>query len=184
MKKLLQSLAILGVGGALLLSAERAQAQNRGNFDPAQFQQQMLERMREQFDVKNDDEWKLISARITKVMEARRETLTIGFGGFGRGGGPGGAPGGGTRPQGGDNKDGQQGGRTRGGFGGTPNPDVEALQKAIQDKAPADEVKAKLEKVRAARKAGEAKLAKAQEELKAVLTARQEAVAVIFGLLS
>lgn len=177
MKLLGKTLAITAAAFALSVGAQSTFAQGqRGNFDPAQMQQRMLERMRESFDVKDDAEWKLISERITAVMEARRGTG--GMGGMGalmrR---PGGDQGGG-----GDNNGGGGGGR-RGGFGGTPDPDQEALQKAIESKAPADEVKAKLAKVREARKAAEAKLEGAQAELKKVLSVRQEAVAVMFGLL-
>ena len=46
-----------------------------------------------------------------------------------------------------------------------------------------DELKAKLTKFREARKDKEAKLAKAQEDLKKVLSVKQEAAAVLMGLL-
>jgi hypothetical protein len=174
-----KSLALAGAIFALCTLGQTLNAQNqRGNFDPEQMRQRMMERMREQFDVKDDAEWKLIEERITKVMDAQRATRSFaGMGGFGggrRGGGPGG-PGG--------DQAGAGGGRARGGFGGEPNPDVEALQKAIEAKAPADEIKAKLAKVREDRKAADAKLDAAQDELKKVLSVRQEAVAVMAGLL-
>jgi hypothetical protein len=57
------------------------------------------------------------------------------------------------------------------------------LQKAIESKAPADELKAKLAKLREARKEKEAALEKAQEDLRKVLSVRQEAAAVLAGLL-
>ena len=44
-------------------------------------------------------------------------------------------------------------------------------------------MKSRLERLREVRKQNEAKVAKAQEELRAVLSVRQEAVAVMFGLL-
>ena len=145
-----------------------------GNWDPAQMRERMMERMREQFGVKDDTEWKLISERIEKVSDARRETAGRGmgmmFGGGGRGGGgQGGGPGG--------------GGGGRGGFGGEPMPEQDALQKAVESNAPADEIKTKLGKYREAMKAKEAKLAKAQDELKQVLSVKQEATAVLMGLL-
>ncbi len=169
-----KSIVFAGALVALSAGTPQANAQNRGNFDPAQMRAQMLERIREQFDVKNDDEWKLISARISTVMDIRRETGGFG-GGFGFRG---------PRPSGDTAGGGDTGGsRTRGGFGGTPNPDVEALQKAIEVKAPNDEIKAKLARVRESRKSAEAKLDKAQDDLRAVLTVRQEAQAVLFGLL-
>jgi hypothetical protein len=175
MKHLGKTLALAGALFALCVTPQTSNAQNqRGNFDPEQLRQRMMERMREQFDVKDDAEWKLIEERLTKVMEAQRATRSFAsFGGFGgrRGGGDQGGPGGGRGGRGGP-------------FGGEPNPDVEALQKAIEDKASTDDIKAKLAKVREAKKAADAKLAAAQDELKKVLSVRQEAVAVMAGLLT
>ena len=68
-------------------------------------------------------------------------------------------------------------------FGGEPMPEQEALQKAIDAKAPADEIKSKLAKYREARKVKEANLAKAQDDLRKVLSVRQEAIASVSGLL-
>ena len=76
---------------------------------------------------------------------------------------------------------GGQGGRRRG-FG-NPSPEAVALQKAIDDKAAADEIKAKLATLRDATKAREAKLESAQDNLRKLLTTRQEANAVLMGLL-
>ena len=92
----LAAVAVLcSLGTSPLAAQNQNQQPGRGNFDPAQARQRMMERYKEQLDVKNDDaEWKVISERITKVMEARREVGGGGMGGFGRGGrGPGG-PGG------------------------------------------------------------------------------------------
>jgi hypothetical protein len=165
-------LVLAGVAFGLCSGAGRLAAQGRGNFDPAQFQQRMMERYREQLEVKSDDEWKVIEPRITKVSEARRE---VGFGGgFGRGGG---------RRGGGDANDQSGDTQRRRTFGGEPNPDAEALQKAIESKASADEIKSKLAKYRESRKTKEANLAKAQDELRKVLSVRQEASAVLMGLL-
>jgi hypothetical protein len=168
---------VLGFGATNLAAQERPDRGDRGgrgNFDPEQMRQRMMERYREALDVKSDDEWKLIEARITKVTDARRE---IGFGGGGfRGGRRGGDTNGGGNASATD-----QGGRR--GFGGTTSPEVESLQKAVEAKAPAEELKAKLAKVREARKQKEATLAKAQDELRKVLSVRQEASAVLLGLL-
>ena len=136
-----------------------------GNFDPAQFQQRMMERYREQLAVKDDSEWKIIAERINKISEARREIPGRGGFGFGRGGGPGGDAGG------------------RRGPGGAASPEAEALQKAIEANAPADEIKSKLANYRDAVKAKEAKLEKAQADLRQVLSSKQEAAAVLAGLL-
>ena len=177
MKKLaLLAAALVAVGG--LTSTATAQEQkSRGGFNPEEMRARITERTRELLDVKNEDEWKLIYARIEKVTEAQREVR--GLNGdmrllFSRGGDqPAATPGG------------DQGGRTRGpgGFGGTPNPDAEALSKAVTAKAPTDEMKQKLAKVREARKAAEAKYDKAADDLRQVLTVRQEATLVAVGLL-
>ncbi|MBI2928940.1 MAG: hypothetical protein HYY24_25025 [Verrucomicrobia bacterium] len=181
----LASVAVaLGLSNGQLAAQDQPQQQQRpgrGNFDPEQMRQRMMERVREQLEVKSDDEWKLISERIEKVNQARREVGGGGFGGmgFGRGGrgGPGGGGGGGDQPGGGD-----QGRRFRG-PGGEPSPEAEALQKAIEAKASAEEIKTKLAKYREARKEKEAKLEQAQDELRKVLTVRQEAAAVLAGYL-
>ena len=158
-------------------------AQDGNRPDPEQFRQRMAERMREQFGVTDDAEWKIIEGKIQKVTEARRAVGGGGFaamGGFGgRRGGPGGD---GNRPERGGGGGGGGGEGRRGGFGGEPSPEVADLQKAIEAKASADEIKTKLAKVREARKANEAKLEAAQEDLKKVLSVRQEAVAVMMGL--
>src|SRR5262249_47443661 len=52
----------------------------RGNFDPEQMRQRMMERMREQLDVKDDGEWKLIEGRLSKVMDAQRDARGGGMG--------------------------------------------------------------------------------------------------------
>lgn len=183
MKHLKQTLLLLTLGASLLGGTASVQAQNRGNFDPAEFQKRMLERLREQFEVKDDAEWKLISEHVTAVFEAQRATRGS-FGGFGGGRPPGG---GGDAAKSGDAaKAGDDAAKARTNRGGTtrePNVEAEALQKAIEAKAPTDEIKTKLAAVRDSRKAMEAKLDKAQHALKELLSVRQEAQAVMVGLL-
>jgi hypothetical protein len=146
----------------------------RGDFNPQDMQARLLSGMRERFGVTNDDEWGVIADRLTKVMELRRSSMGSMAGAmfFGRGG-----PGGDSR--GGTDRGSSSSRTSRSGSGN----DVAALQAAIQDKLPDAEIKARLDRVREQRKDNEAKLAKAQEELRAVLTVRQEAVAVLAGLL-
>jgi len=189
MKKLNQLLALAGFATVLALGTGNLAAQDqpqrrggRGNFDPAQFQQQRLDRIREQMGITDETEWKAVQDRIQKVFDA--QTAVFGFrarGGFGRGGRGGGDN---NNNNGGDanNRGGRRGGF--GGFGGTPSPELESLQNAIQNNAPSDQIKAALEKYRTARKAKEAALEKAQAELQKVLSVKQEAVAVTNGLLN
>ncbi len=191
MKNLRNMLALAGCITVLGLSTGSVAAQGRGNFDPAQIQQQMMERIREQMDVKDDAEWKVLEGAITKVTEAQRE-VGFGGGGLGRlfgGGNRNRGNGGGDNANNNNNNGGDQGGQRRnrgggpGGLFGAPNPDAEALQTAIDNKAPADEIKSKLAKLRESTKAKEAKLEKARTDLKALLSSRQEATAVLLGLL-
>lgn len=179
MKTLNQILALAGVTTLLAVgtgSAVAQERQGRGNFDPEQMRVRMIERYRETFEVKEDAEWKLIEGRITKVSDARRE---MGGGrGFGGPGGPGGRRGGGDAGAAGD-----QGADRRRSFFGEPSPEADALQKALEAKAPADEIKTKLAKYRESQKAKQAKLDKAQAELRQVLSVKQEANAVLMGLL-
>ena len=155
----------------------QGQRPNRGNFDPAQMQQRMMERYREQLEITSDDEWKVVEPLLQKVSEARRESMAGGMRGmFGGRGGPGGGQGGGTA-----NADSN---RPRGGMFGEPDPAVEALQKAIEAKAPASELKSAIAKVRDNRKAAEEKLKKAQDDLRKILSTRQEAILVANGTLN
>ena len=183
--KLNQLLMICGVAAALMLSAGTVSAQNdnngpgggpggfgRGNFDPAQFQQRMMDNYREQLGFTNDTEWNAVQPLIQKVTDARRD---IGFGGgMGRMFG---------RNRGGNNGDNTNGGGRRGGFGPQPSPEAEALQKAIDDNSPVPQIKAALAKYQASQKAKQAKLVQAQEALRKVLTVKQEAQATLLGLL-
>lgn len=147
----------------------------QGNFDPAQMRERQMERHRERIEVKSDDDWKKLEPVIGKVMDAQRDArMGMGFGGFGGGRGRGGdGAGGGNANQGGN--------RNRG--GGQSSPEVTELQKALDDKASTEDVKARLAKLRESRKAREAALEKAQDELRKALSPRQEAGAVLAGLL-
>jgi len=179
MKKINQILLLASVATVLFLGAGHAVAQGRGNFDPAQIKERMMTHYREQMDVKDDAEWKLLETQIGKVMDARREVGFGSFGGFSAMGF------GGRSRSGGDTNNAatNQGSSRRRAFGGEPSPEADALQKAIDAKAPASEIKSKLKSLREATKAKEAKLEKAQSDLRKLLTARQEAVAVLGGLL-
>ncbi len=182
MKQMIRSILITVGLATLVVGAGNALAQDDGggrrgggggNFDPAQFQQQMLDRVRERMEMTNDDEWAAVQGLVQKVMDARRATFSGMGGGFGRRGGNNGGGGGDNANRGGG----------RGGFVPPPSPEAEDLQKALEAKASPDELKAKMSKLRDSRKAKEAALAKAQDDLRKVLTVRQEATAVSMGLL-
>jgi hypothetical protein len=69
-----------------------------------------------------------------------------------------------------------------GGRGGAGNPELDALRSAVTDNMPDAEIKARLERLREVRKEDQEKLEKAQADLVSVLTVKQEAVAVMMGL--
>jgi hypothetical protein len=182
-------IVMAGIAGSLCFATAKAQAQGGpggGNFDPAQMQQQiqqmLMDNYRSQLEVTNDDEWVVIRPRVQKVLDARTD---IGIGGStGLMGMFGGGRRGGNAMQGG----GQAGGGRRGfgalgGLFGTPGPEEQALQTAIDANTPSAALKTALERFNNARKAKQAKLEAAQAELRQVLSVRQEAIASVSGLL-
>ncbi len=153
-----------------------------GNFDPAQFRQQMqariLERVQDQLGFTNDTEWDAVKPLVQKVMDAR---MAVGTGGMGRMFGGGRIHGGGNP---GDQANNSPGRLRGGGMFGQTSPEQEALQKAIDDNAPALQIKDLLAKYKAAQQAKQVKLEAAQADLKAVLTSKQEAEAYLLGLVN
>lgn len=142
-----------------------------GNFDPEQFQQRVMDRVRENLGFTNDTDWNAVQPLFQKVMDAQRDARSsLGRGIFG------------NRSRGGDNNNSDSGNRP-GGFG-QPSPEAEALQKAIDANAPAGQIKDLLAKYQAAQKAKQAKLEQAQSDLRKVLTMKQEAQATLMGLLN
>lgn len=192
-----QWLVTVGVGAALCLGASDLLAQDsnsdkkgdgrqgrggRGGPPDAaqiqQWQQQRMERYKTELEITDDAEWKAIQPLIQKVTDARMAMAA--YSGFGRGGMMFGRGRGG--PDGGPGDRGSRGGSA--GFGGgTANPEVEALNKAIEGKASNSEMKAAITKYQEARKAKMAALEKAQADLRKVLSVRQEAVATLNGWL-
>ena len=159
----------------------------RGNFDPAQMRQRMTQFMKERLGA-TDDEWKAIEPLITKVIELQPRGGGM-FGGGRRG--PGG-PGGGQNAQGGDQgaQGGQGGGQGgpggpgRGMFGGQQIPEAEALQTVLDNKdSSPDQIKAATKAYRDALAKREKDLQKAREDLRGILSVRQEAQLVLMRIL-
>lgn len=182
--KLNRMITLCAMAATLILGAGSVFAQDNGNnnandngggqrrfgggrnFDPAQFQQQMMDNIRDRLNFTNDTDWNAVQPLVQKVMDARRDV------------------GGGMRGMFGRNRGGQggQGGGRFGAMFGQPSPEQEALQKALDDDAPAGQIKDLLAKYKASQQAKQAKLEAAQDSLKAVLTAKQEAQAYMMGL--
>jgi Spy/CpxP family protein refolding chaperone len=141
----------------------------RGSFNPQQFQQRMMDRIKTALG-SSDDEFTALQPKIEKVMQLSRDA-NPGMGGMMRRGGRGGG-----------------GGAAAPGGGEQATSDVQTklkdLQTALDNKdTSADDIKTKLQALRDARTAAKADLSKAQDDLKGVLTQRQEAVLVTMGLL-
>jgi Spy/CpxP family protein refolding chaperone len=184
--KLNKILTACAVAAALCLSADNLMAQagggagfgggggrfGGGNFDPAQIQQQMVESIRTQLNITNDADWSAIQPLVQKVLDARTAL------GGGTRGGFAAMFGGGRR-----NGRGGAGGGAGGGLGANASVEAQALQKTIDDNAPAAQIKDALDKYEASQKTKQATLTAAQEALRAVLSAKQEAQATLMGLL-
>jgi hypothetical protein len=172
---MLAAITALFVGLAFETQAQqRERGQPRegrgGDFNPEQMRERMNERIREQLEIKSDDEWRVIQPRLQRVTEARREA-----------GGMGGAAGMFAR-QGGASGQAAAGGRG-GAFGGQPSPAAQALQEALDSNASAEQLKTRLANLRKERQEREAELQKAEDELKKVLNLRQEARLVRMGVI-
>jgi hypothetical protein len=121
-----------------------------------------MTKLREQLDVADDAEWEVIAERIANLTELRRTLSgTVGMRGA--------IVGDKVKPAGRTDRSARQ--------------EQDALRTAVRDKLPDAEIKARLARAHDVHRQNEAKIEKAEEELRAVLTVRQEAVAVVAGLL-
>ncbi len=125
-----------------------------------------MERVREQLGVTNADEWKIIEQRVGKVLEAQHDLGPKApskkhlakrdyqaASGKGKGKRPAGAV------------------------------DSDSLQESLDSNAPTAEMKALLEKYHAARREKIARLETARDQLRKVLSVRQEVQATLLGIL-
>lgn len=190
------TIAIVGLmtmTGAIALAQRGPGGPGGGPPDPeaireriAEMQQRMYDAMRERLEI-SEEEWEVIQPRVERVVDMRRQTASGGMGmgmfmfggddGPGRRGGPGG-----------------RGGRGRGGpgggfnpFGGEPTEVDERLsdlrEVVEQEEADAEALNEALGAVREARSKQEAEFEEAQASLRELLTLRQEAMLVGYGLL-
>jgi len=166
--------ATVWVGGALSQEAQRPAGQEAfrvrfGRFDPEQMRQRMLERFKEALGA-TDEEWKVLRPRIEKVQTLSSEL---------RG----------------------RGGLVLRSMRRRPSRQVQGrpeaareptgVEKALQElrtvldneEAKPQEIKKALSALRGAREKVKQQLARAQEELRGLLTVRQEAQLVLMGML-
>lgn len=137
----------------------------RGNWDPAQIRQRMMEGLKEQLKP-SDEEWQVLQPKIEAVLAAQRSARAGGMGMMwgGRGGGG------------------------REGRGGGDDTELGRASRELRtllqsDGADAKDIAARLEAYRAARAKAEEQLKTARAELKDLVTQRQEAVLVMATLL-
>lgn len=144
----------------------------RGNFDPAQFQQRMMDNVRDQLGFTNDADWSAVQPLVQKVMDGRRDigggnNMRMMFRNRNR-----------DQNGGGDNN------RQRNNpFFGQPSPEAQALQNAIDNNVPDAQIKDLLTRYQASQKVKQDKLKASEDNLRAVLTVKQEATATLLGLL-
>lgn len=133
---------------------------DRGGFDRSQIMERIMDRYRENLGF-SVAEWKVVQPKVQAVMDNRisgASGMMSMFGGSRRG---------------------------RGGDSSTEKTPTSELRDLLEKEKPSKgEIKAKLAAYRADRKAREAKLKKAQEDLRQLLTIKQEAQAVLAGLLN
>ena len=143
-----------------------------GGFDPAAMQAQRLQDLKTQLEVTDDSEWAALESLIQKVIDAQTAVRGDTANAMGMGGGRGGRGGGG----------GGRGGM--GGMGGaTTGTELQAVQRAVDGDASKEDTKATLAKLTEVRKIHQAALQKAQDDLRKVLTVRQEAILTVNGYL-
>jgi hypothetical protein len=192
--KMKQLFAICGMAAALICGAGVVSAQDnggggggggggrRGNFNPEEMRQGYVNFIRDYLNFTNDADWSAVQPLVQKVLDAQRDM--------------GSAMGNGFRMYmqqrmsqdngGGDQNGGNNRRRFRGGgmFGGQPSAEYTALQDAVNNNAPAGQIKDLLAKYDTSQKAKQDKLKTAQDGLRAVLEpGKQEAQAALLGLL-
>lgn len=165
------------VGATMAQEGRRAggggQGQWGGRWDPEQMRQMMMDRIKESLGA-TDEEWTVIGPRYETVTTLARDARAGGgFGMFGRRGAFGG-----------------RGGRGGPGRGAAEAPLSETAQAADalretldNDASTPEQIKEKLTAYRAAREKAREALAKAQEQLREVLSLSQEARLVLMGTL-
>jgi chromosome segregation ATPase len=145
--------------------AAGGQGNDRPRFDPSQFRQRMLDRLKQDLG-SSDDEFQALQPKIEKVFQVQMELNTGRFGG--------------RRNRGAGSDSASNANQTQ-----APVPAASSeLRKTLENKdAKPEEIKAKLDALREAKTKAKADLAAAQQDLRGVLTQRQEAVLVMSGLL-
>jgi hypothetical protein len=168
---------LVAVGLFALPTMAQNQPGGPGGFDPSQFRQRMLDRVKDALGA-SDEEMQALGPKIEKVFTLQME-MNMGRMGFRRNGGQGGPGGQGGQPGQAAPAAPQEGQPTSALVTATHE-----LQTTLDNKdAKPEEIKAKLQAYRDAKAAAKAEMTKAQGELRDLLTQRQEATLVMMGML-
>jgi hypothetical protein len=155
-----EKLAALGEAAAERApKREAAGADNGPRREQAGPNSRTMTKLRERMEIKDDAEWQVIYERIARVEEAKRG-LSLN-----------------ARPT--PNANAEKGRR-----GNAATAERDALREAISDKLPDAEVKSRLAQAHRIYLQREQAFTQAQADLRAVLSVQQEAVAVLFGILT
>lgn len=161
---LISAILLVGTNDLLAQSANSNRRRNRQSRE--QRYEQRLEQYRELLEIASNDEWKVIQPRIEKVLKDQEETRVRSD--WGR------------RSRSRRNRNTDSTNTTS----RTSNQEIATLQSVSTNTSLSkEEIKAKLAEYRNAQKTKAATLAKDQEELRKLLSVRQEAIAVLNGLL-
>ena len=148
-------------------------------FDPAQFQERMLNTIKENLGA-TDEEWTAIKPKVEEIQKLRMKVASSMMGRFG---GPRGMRG----PDGPGDANDQTRRPGRGIMGmlsNEPTPELDALRSASDsDSTSNEELKNKIKAYREAVKRDEEKLKSTREELRQLVTVRQEAKLIVSGIL-
>jgi len=176
--KMNQWLTIGGMAAALFWGAGNVSAQalqgpiGGGGSNPDPAQQRFMKRAHDGLAFTNETDWNNIQPLVQAVFDAQRDVLRGGS--VSRMAVP-------NRNANSSNAVPNRVVRTV--FFGQPSPEALALQRAIDDDAPAAQIKTAMANYRASQKAKQEKLVQAQENLRKHLSPKQEAQALLLKLL-
>lgn len=160
-RALKRAAALAGLDSKIKPQADLPPARNQKPHDDSAGapHRRALDRLRDRMEVGDEDEWRLIAERILRVDAARRSVWAP----------PSGGP---FSPE-----------KTKGEAGKNAEAERNALRSALSERLPDAELALRLARARETNRQNETRLAQAQSDLRAILSVRQEAVAVMAGLL-
>jgi hypothetical protein len=171
------SFILFTVLGLLLAAPGPAWAKSNNNNKSSQLSSEkhskILDRHRERLEIKDDAEWEVIRPRIENILRAEKE-LRDALSSSSRKL---------SSPKDRNSRTSSESASASSRSEPQPDTDVVLLRRLVEGNAPAKEIKERLTRVRQMIQQKRDALENAQEELRSVLSVRQEAIAVLQGLL-